>query len=83
MKRHISLAIVAVLFFAGLAWAHPVNKTEAEKAVKGWLKADATPMNMSLGGQINKVDTYNGAGWPARLPYCLPETIGFCDSCRR
>ena len=57
------------------AWAKPVNKTEAEKAVKGWLKADAKPMNMALGGQVKKIETYNGAdGQPAyHIVYLKPS----------
>ena len=35
--------------------AKPVNKTDAEKMVKGWLKTDPKPLNAQLGGQVASV----------------------------
>jgi len=43
---------------AGL-WAKPVSATRAEKAVRGWLKADAQPLGTAIGQQILSVETFS------------------------
>lgn len=69
MKSFRILAISMILLafvFSGVVLAKPVNKTDAEKMVKGWLKTDPKPLNAKLGGQIAQIEAYNGEdGTPA------------------
>jgi len=63
MKGYKKLAISSLLLtllISGLVWARPVNKTEAEKAVKGWLKIDPKPLNAILGSEIETTDVFSG-----------------------
>ena len=63
MKLFRSLAISMILLafvFSGVVLAKPVNKTDAEKMVKGWLKTDPKPLNAQLGGQVAETEVYNG-----------------------
>lgn len=62
MKRvSISLAVLVVVlqFFICDVWARPTTQNEAEKVVKGWLKASPQPLDVALGGQVTKIETYS------------------------
>lgn len=39
-------------------WAKPMNRGQAEKVVKGWLKIDPNPLQTHLGSQIGRVDVF-------------------------
>ena len=63
MRGYKKLAISSILLtllISGLVWARPVNKTEAEKAVKGWLKTDPKPLNAILGSEVETTDVFSG-----------------------
>ncbi len=56
--------LLLFLFSANIL-AGPVKKQQAEKMVRGWLKADKRPLGVLLGRQIKNTDTfYNEAGEP-------------------
>ena len=65
--RNLLLLLTLLAFvLSGVALAKPVNKTDAEKMVKGWLKTDPKPLNAKLGGQVAETEVFNGAdGSPA------------------
>jgi hypothetical protein len=65
--RNLAVSFILLAFvFSGVVLAKPVNKTDAEKMVKGWLKTDPKPLNAKLGGQIAETAIYNGQdGKPA------------------
>ena len=55
----LSVTLLAIVM-SGIVQAKPVSKTGAEKAVKGWLKADPKPLDAQIGGQIIQTEVYNG-----------------------
>jgi hypothetical protein len=64
--RHVKLRSLIILAFSILLllcvsnlWAKPVSIRQAEKAVRGWLKADLQPFGMPPGQQIISVDTFS------------------------
>ena len=57
--------------------AGPVEKQQAEKAVRGWLKKDIRPFGLSPGRQIKSTDTfYDESGGPLYYVVYL-QTSGF------
>jgi hypothetical protein len=55
------IIVVSVLLLrcpSGL-WAKPVSSNQAEKAVRGWLKADAQPLGTAIGQRIMSVETFS------------------------
>jgi len=60
MKRIIllNLVVVSLLYPAELK-AASTTPAQAEKVVRGWLKADAQPLGTTLGGQIANVETFS------------------------
>lgn len=61
MKKTILVSSVILLAVAALSVAATTTAEQAEKAVKGWLKADAQPLGALLGQQIMQVDIFLGA----------------------
>jgi hypothetical protein len=66
LGRHIKLRPSIILAFSASLllcpanlWAKPVSVRQAEKAVRGWLKADAQPLGTGLGQQIMSVETFS------------------------
>lgn len=57
-------ALILFVFVSLLAlpseflYARPMDKQQAEKMVKGWLKLDPSPLRTPLGNKISKVDVY-------------------------
>jgi len=47
-----------ILFSFVDLWAKPVTKGQAGKTVRGWLKADGRPLGITLGRQIEEVETF-------------------------
>lgn len=68
MRRNgIALAAILVLlqFCCNSLWAKPTTAYQAEKVVRGWLKADAQPLGTALGQQVrNVVGFTDDAGEP-------------------
>lgn len=59
------IILVLLQFCTSALLARPTTTTEAEKAVIGWLKADAQPLNATLGQQVAGVETFtNNFGEP-------------------
>ena len=46
----------------GILWAKPTTSLQAQKAVRGWLKASAQPLGAALGQQVTKIETYTDDG---------------------
>lgn len=67
LQNLIILALSASLLWCPSSlWAKPVSARQAEKAVKGWLKADAQPLGTGLGQHIMSVETFlDDDGQPA------------------
>jgi len=66
LRRHIKLRPLIILGFSVLLllcpaslWAKPVSVREAEKVVRGWLKADVQPLGAGLGQHIMSVETFS------------------------
>ncbi len=64
--RHVKLRHLIILAFSvslllcpARLWAEPVSVRKAEKAVRGWLKADVQPLGTGLGQQIMSVETFS------------------------
>jgi len=64
--RHVKLRSLIILAFSASLllcvsnlWAKPVSVRQAEKAVRGWLKADLQPFGMAPGQQIISVETFS------------------------
>ncbi len=53
----IVLSVLLLWLPSGL-WAKPVTTNEAEKVVRGWLKADAQPLGTGLGQDVMSVETF-------------------------
>ncbi len=53
----LSFSVLLLLCNSNL-WANPVSASDAEKAVKGWLKVDAQPLGTAIGQQIVSVETF-------------------------
>lgn len=68
-SRNLSIFVIFTilpLLFSGKLFAKPVNSSQAEKAVKGWLKTDEKPLGASLGKHIELTEVFNAAdGQPA------------------
>ena len=65
-----------LLFPAGL-WARPVNKQQAKKAVKGWLKLDPKPLQTQLGNQLRQVDVFGDDNGEAIYYVIYLQPAGF------
>lgn len=66
LGRHVKLRPLIILAFSaslllcsGNLWAEPVNARQAEKVVRGWLRADVKPLGADLGQQIMSVETFS------------------------
>ncbi|MHC4085415.1 MAG: C10 family peptidase [Planctomycetota bacterium] len=64
--RHVKLRPLIMLAFSvslflcsSNLWAKPVSAGEAEKVVRGWLKADAQPLGTALGQDIMSVKAFS------------------------
>jgi len=60
-----SLIVLVVLFALftpcyNCIWARPTTDEDANKIVKGWLKADPKPLGTSLGRRVKNIDTFTG-----------------------
>lgn len=55
-RRRMSLLIM-LLLSAGLAWARPVQRTQAEKAARGWLRENWDPMEQWISDAIISCET--------------------------
>jgi hypothetical protein len=65
------------LLWPAVTFGKPAAPGQAGKAVRGWLKADRTPLDTPLGRQIGKVDTFtDNEGGPAYYVVYL-EPVGF------
>jgi hypothetical protein len=74
LQSHVSRRAPAAAAILLLAWltvpgqwapAAPVNSKQAAAVVTGWLNAERAPLGESLGGSVQRVDTFdNGAGDP-------------------
>jgi hypothetical protein len=58
----LTVVLVAFILSCGRASAAPTTAHQAQKLVRGWLKAVAHPLGTPLGQQIKKVETYTDAG---------------------
>jgi hypothetical protein len=54
----LTVLLVVVQVCSDNIWARPTTQQEAEKVVKGWLKASAQPLGAALGRQVTKIETY-------------------------
>jgi len=65
MKR-VGIILTVVLVMLQLCsdniQARPTTQKEAEKVVKGWLKASPRPLGAALGRQVTKIETYTDDG---------------------
>ena len=60
LSNLIIFAFLAFLFLYPVnVCARPMNKGQAAKVVRGWLRADAQPLGMGLGRKIMKVETFS------------------------
>jgi len=64
--RHVKLRPLIILAFSvslllcsGNLWAKPVSARQAEKVVRGWLRADVQPLGTALGQQIMSVEAFS------------------------
>jgi hypothetical protein len=61
----LTAVLVLVLFCCTTLTAKPTTAYQAEKAVKGWLRADAHPLDTALGQHVTNVETFtNDSGEP-------------------
>jgi hypothetical protein len=51
-------AFLAVLLLQSCLWARPTTAEEAALAVTGWLRFNARPLGMALGGRVINVETF-------------------------
>lgn len=85
--QSVTLAIIVFLTLLSFCTANlsakPVDKGQAEKAVRGWLKADARPLGAALGRQIKKIDTFADDSGEAMYYVVYLQPSGFvvvpCD----
>ena len=54
----ILFALAIIVCVAGTLWAKPTTTHQAEKAVKGWLRANASPLGAALGQKLKKTETF-------------------------
>ncbi|UCF42772.1 MAG: right-handed parallel beta-helix repeat-containing protein, partial [Planctomycetota bacterium] len=55
------LAVLAVLqLCCSGVWARPMTAREAQQAATGWLRVEPHPLETTLGGQVAKVETFEG-----------------------
>jgi len=61
--KHKSIVFAVILivlqFYCGSLWARPTTAQQAKKVVRGWLKADAKPLDTPLGQKIAYVETFS------------------------
>jgi len=57
-----TVLLIVLQLCSGNVQARPTTQQEAEKIVKGWLKASAQPLGAALGRQVTKVETYTDDG---------------------
>ena len=65
MKRVCTILTVVLVMLqlcSDNIWARPTTRQEAEKVVKGWLKASPRPLGAALGWQVTKIETYTDDG---------------------
>ncbi len=64
--RHLAILTIAVLFSeTPSAFAAPLGSNAAASAVRGWLKAEARPLGATIGGTVQRVETFKDkAGQP-------------------
>jgi len=58
----LTVLLIVLQLCSGNVQARPTTQQEAEKIVKGWLKASAQPLGAALGRQVAKVETYTDDG---------------------
>jgi len=68
---------VLLLLCPASLWAKPVSVREAEKAVRGWLKADVQPLGAGLGQQIMSVETFSDDDGQASYYVVYLQPSGF------
>lgn len=70
-----TLALALLLLPSGPTAAAPVTADGASKAARGWLKADAHPLGATLGGAVQRVETFQDqAGLPLyHVVYLAPS----------
>ena len=69
--------LILLLFCPAGLLARPVNKQQAKKAVRGWLKLDHSPLKTQLGNQVRQVDAFgDDSGEAIYYVVCL-EPSGF------
>jgi hypothetical protein len=55
----IFVVLLYLLILLDNAWAAPITAQDARNVVTGWLNLDSSPLNTSLGSQIQKVERHN------------------------
>ncbi len=69
--------LILLLFCPVNLWARPVNKQQAKKAVRGWLKLDPNPLQMQLGNQVGQVDVFGDDSGEAIYYVIYLQPAGF------
>lgn len=74
----IILALSASVFLCPASlWAKPVSTRQAEKAVRGWLRANAQPLGTGLGQHIMSVETFSDENGQTTYYVVYLEPSGF------
>ena len=55
------LVVASWLLSIGVTWADPVNAQRGTAAVRGWLKVHGKPLGETLGGAVERVETFRDA----------------------
>lgn len=68
MKRRVLISLYIIVVFTSIVtilpdavWAAPMHSQQADKVVRGWLKANARPLGTALGQQIKNIKTFSDA----------------------
>jgi hypothetical protein len=56
-RRRMGLLLILLLLSAGLAWARPVQRIQAEKAARGWLRENWDPMDQWISDALISSET--------------------------
>jgi len=57
-RNLVTIFILLTFVLSGAVLAKPVNQADAEKIVKGWLKADSKPLDTIVGNKIAETEVY-------------------------
>jgi hypothetical protein len=71
------IILAFLLVFTAISSAEPVSKAKADKMVRGWLSGDSQPFGVSIGRQIQKIDSFTDSSGEILYYVVYLEPDGF------